>query len=161
MWWCRVSCSELQHCGLWGSGGWLPAVQGPPSGGYHVEVAMVAVAVPQDGDDWESPTLALLTERYYAFYESFVQEVLSKKLFKVTKKDLDDISTKTGIILKSCQRQFDNFKQVFKVVEKLRSSRVHNIQQRFLLFDGLTRTVQPSSSLPTTALRQGRKSYSI
>ena len=43
--------------------------------------------------------------RYYAFDEAFVREVLGKKLSKGTKKDLDDISTKTGITLKSCRRQ--------------------------------------------------------
>lgn len=43
--------------------------------------------------------------RYYAFDEAFVREVLGKKLSKGTKKDLDDISAKTGITLKSCRRQ--------------------------------------------------------
>lgn len=43
--------------------------------------------------------------RYYTFDEAFVREVLGKKLSKGTKKDLDDISTKTGITLKSCRRQ--------------------------------------------------------
>lgn len=36
-----------------------------------------------------------------------MREVLGKKLSKGTKKDLDDISTKTGITLKSCRRQVD------------------------------------------------------
>ncbi|XP_032494839.1 acidic fibroblast growth factor intracellular-binding protein isoform X1 [Phocoena sinus] len=82
---------------------------------------------------------ALLIERYYAFDEAFVREVLGKKLSKGTKKDLDDISTKTGITLKSCRRQFDNFKRVFKVVEEMRGSLVDNIQQHFLLSDRLAR----------------------
>lgn len=43
--------------------------------------------------------------RYYAFDEAFVREVLGKKLSKGTKKDLDDISVKTGVTLKSCRRQ--------------------------------------------------------
>ncbi|KAK2500065.1 hypothetical protein MC885_010465 [Smutsia gigantea] len=91
--------------------------------------------------------------RYYAFDEAFVREVLGKKLSKGTKKDLDDISTKTGITLKSCRRQegtllghiypvkskFDNFKRVFKVVEEMRGSLVDNIQQHFLLSDRLAR----------------------
>uniref|UniRef100_A0A2I2ZSQ9 FGF1 intracellular binding protein n=1 Tax=Gorilla gorilla gorilla TaxID=9595 RepID=A0A2I2ZSQ9_GORGO len=76
---------------------------------------------------------------YYAFDEAFVREVLGKKLSKGTKKDLDDISTKTGITLKSCRRQFDNFKRVFKVVEEMRGSLVDNIQQHFLLSDRLAR----------------------
>nr|XP_045011541.1 acidic fibroblast growth factor intracellular-binding protein isoform X3 [Jaculus jaculus] len=82
---------------------------------------------------------ALLIERYYTFDEAFVREVLGKKLSKGTKKDLDDISTKTGITLKSCRRQFDNFKRVFKVVEEMRGSLVDNIQQHFLLSDRLAR----------------------
>nr|XP_012308690.2 acidic fibroblast growth factor intracellular-binding protein-like [Aotus nancymaae] len=82
---------------------------------------------------------ALLIERYYAFDEAFVREVLGKKLSKGTKKDLDDISTITGITLKSCRRQFDNFKRVFKVVEEMRGSLVDNIQQHFLLSDQLAR----------------------
>lgn len=43
--------------------------------------------------------------RYYAFDDGFVREVLGKKLSKGTKKDLDDISAKTGVTLKSCRRQ--------------------------------------------------------
>uniref|UniRef100_A0A4X2JUK2 FGF1 intracellular binding protein n=1 Tax=Vombatus ursinus TaxID=29139 RepID=A0A4X2JUK2_VOMUR len=82
---------------------------------------------------------ALLIERYYTFDEAFVREVLGKKLSKGTKKDLDDISTKTGVTLKSCRRQFDNFKRVFKVVEEMRGSLAGNIQQHFLLSDRLAR----------------------
>ncbi|XP_015686045.1 acidic fibroblast growth factor intracellular-binding protein, partial [Protobothrops mucrosquamatus] len=79
----------------------------------------------------------MLIERYYAFNDAFVREVLGKKLSKGTKKDLDDISAKTGVTLKSCRRQFDNFKRVFKAVEELRGSLVENIQQHFLLSDRL------------------------
>ncbi|CAJ0940400.1 unnamed protein product [Ranitomeya imitator] len=75
---------------------------------------------------------SMLIERYYAFDEAFVWEVLGKKLSKGTKKDLDDISAKTGVTLKSCRRQFDNFKRVFKVVEEMRGALVENIQQNFL-----------------------------
>ena len=53
----------------------------------------------------ESQWCPLPPRRYYAFDEAFVREVLGKKLSKGTKKDLDDISTKTGITLKSCRRQ--------------------------------------------------------
>uniref|UniRef100_A0A672Q673 Fibroblast growth factor (acidic) intracellular binding protein a n=2 Tax=Sinocyclocheilus grahami TaxID=75366 RepID=A0A672Q673_SINGR len=80
---------------------------------------------------------AMLIERYYAFDDSFVREVLGKKLSKGTKKDLDDVSLKTGITLKSCRRQFDNFKRVFKVVEELKGPLVENIRQHFLLPDQL------------------------
>ncbi|KAJ8255047.1 hypothetical protein GJAV_G00200360 [Gymnothorax javanicus] len=82
---------------------------------------------------------AMLIERYYAFDSAFVREVLGKKLSKGTKKDLDDVSAKTGIALKSCRRQFDNFKRVFKVVEELKGCLVENIQLHFLLSDQLAR----------------------
>uniref|UniRef100_A0A8C9RGA4 Fibroblast growth factor (acidic) intracellular binding protein a n=1 Tax=Scleropages formosus TaxID=113540 RepID=A0A8C9RGA4_SCLFO len=82
---------------------------------------------------------AMLIERYYAFDSAFVREVLGKKLSKGTKKDLDDVSLKTGITLKSCRRQFDNFKRVFKVVEELKGPLVENIQTHFLLSDKLAR----------------------
>ncbi|KAL7885827.1 hypothetical protein AOLI_G00061220 [Acnodon oligacanthus] len=82
---------------------------------------------------------AMLIERYYAFDDDVVREVLGKKLSKGTKKDLDDVSTKTGITLKSCRRQFDNFKRVFKVVEELKGPLVENIKQHFLLPDQLAR----------------------
>ncbi|CDQ77108.1 unnamed protein product [Oncorhynchus mykiss] len=48
---------------------------------------------------------AMLIERYYTFDGVFVREVLGKKLSKGTKKDLDDVSAKTGVTLKSCRRQ--------------------------------------------------------
>uniref|UniRef100_A0A3Q2XG78 Fibroblast growth factor (acidic) intracellular binding protein a n=1 Tax=Hippocampus comes TaxID=109280 RepID=A0A3Q2XG78_HIPCM len=86
---------------------------------------------------------AMLIERYYDFDDAFVREVLGKKLSKGTKKDLDDISAKTGVTLKSCRRQFDNFKRVFKVVEELKGPLVENIRQHFLLSDKLGRYKPP------------------
>ena len=43
--------------------------------------------------------------RYYEFDSSFAREVLGKKLSKGTKRDLEDVSSKTGVSLKSCRRQ--------------------------------------------------------
>ncbi|KAI5106786.1 acidic fibroblast growth factor intracellular-binding protein [Silurus meridionalis] len=80
-----------------------------------------------------------IIKSYYAFDDTFAREVLGKKLSKGTKKDLDDVSAKTGILLKSCRRQFDNFKRVFKVVEELKGPLVENIRQHFLLPDQLAR----------------------
>ncbi|XP_060791133.1 acidic fibroblast growth factor intracellular-binding protein B-like [Neoarius graeffei] len=82
---------------------------------------------------------AMFVERYYEFDHMFAREVLGKKLSKGTKKDLDEISSKTGIALKSCRRQFDNFKRVFKVVEELKGPLVENIQHHFLLSNSLAR----------------------
>uniref|UniRef100_A0A8D0GT71 FGF1 intracellular binding protein n=1 Tax=Sphenodon punctatus TaxID=8508 RepID=A0A8D0GT71_SPHPU len=94
---------------------------------------------------------------YYAFDEAFVREVLGKKLSKGTKKDLDDISAKTGVTLKSCRRQFDNFKRVFKAVEELRGSLVENIQQHFLLSDRLARDYAAVVFFANSRFETGKK----
>ena len=54
--------------------------------------------------------MRVLIEQYYAFDENVVREFLGKKLSSKNRKDLDDVSEKTGISLKSCRRQFDNIK---------------------------------------------------
>uniref|UniRef100_A0A672SRC8 Uncharacterized protein n=1 Tax=Sinocyclocheilus grahami TaxID=75366 RepID=A0A672SRC8_SINGR len=53
-------------------------------------------------------------------------------------KDFDDISSKTGIALKSCRRQVLHTLHVFKVVEELKGPLVENTQHHFLLSDVLT-----------------------
>uniref|UniRef100_A0A8D0GWD3 FGF1 intracellular binding protein n=1 Tax=Sphenodon punctatus TaxID=8508 RepID=A0A8D0GWD3_SPHPU len=88
---------------------------------------------------------------------AFVREVLGKKLSKGTKKDLDDISAKTGVTLKSCRRQFDNFKRVFKAVEELRGSLVENIQQHFLLSDRLARDYAAVVFFANSRFETGKK----
>uniref|UniRef100_A0A8U7P8J4 FGF1 intracellular binding protein n=1 Tax=Corvus moneduloides TaxID=1196302 RepID=A0A8U7P8J4_CORMO len=82
---------------------------------------------------------ALLVQRYYAFDEALARELLGKKLSKGTKKELDEISARTGVGIRSCRRQFDNFKRVFKAVEELRGPLAENIQQLFLLPPPLAR----------------------
>uniref|UniRef100_A0A8V5GRP5 Uncharacterized protein n=1 Tax=Melopsittacus undulatus TaxID=13146 RepID=A0A8V5GRP5_MELUD len=79
------------------------------------------------------PRQALLVQRYYAFDEALARELLGKKLSKGTRKDLDEVSARVGVSIKSCRRQFDNFRRVFKAVEELRGPLAENIQQLFLL----------------------------
>lgn len=78
-------------------------------------------------------TKRAMLERYYAFDETVVREFLGKKLNSKHRKDLDHISEKTGVSLKSCQRQFDNIKQVLRVVDDHEGSLVENIKQHFIL----------------------------
>lgn len=74
-----------------------------------------------------------MIERYYAFDETVVREFLGKRLSTKNRKDLDNISEKTDISLKSCRRQFDNIKQVLRVVDDHDGSLVENIKQQFIL----------------------------
>lgn len=85
------------------------------------------------------PRLAVLVQRYYAFDEGFARELLGKKLSKGAKKDLEELSGRCGLNVRSCRRQFDNFRRVFKAVEELRGPLADNIQQHFLLAPPLAR----------------------
>lgn len=67
------------------------------------------------------------------------REILGKKLSSRYRKDLDEVADRTGIRLKSCRRQFDNVKRIFKSVEELPGNVTNNIKQSFLLPDELAR----------------------
>lgn len=77
--------------------------------------------------------------RYYEFHDDVVRDVLGKKLSSRNRKDLDEVSEKTGVSLRSCRRQFDNVKRVYKIVEDLKGNLFANIQANFLLPDVLAR----------------------
>ncbi|XP_057323494.1 acidic fibroblast growth factor intracellular-binding protein isoform X2 [Microplitis mediator] len=87
----------------------------------------------------EPQTSRMLIEMYYEFDDSVVREILGKKLTSKSRKDLDEVAEKTGITLKSCRRQYDNVKRIFKAVEDLPGSLVTNIKQHFLLPDDLAK----------------------
>ena len=82
-------------------------------------------------------TKLALIEQYYTFDEIVVREFLGKKLSTKNRKDLDDVSEKTEILLKSCRRQFDNIKQVLRVVDDYEGSLVENIKHQFILPEAL------------------------
>ena len=82
-----------------------------------------------------------MIKRYYAFDETVIRDFLGKKLSSKTRKDLDNISEKTGVALKSCQRQFDNMKQVLRVMDDHEGSLtlVEDIKQKFILPEEMAR----------------------
>ena len=75
------------------------------------------------------------TQIFYTFrYDSFViREILCHKLTQRQRKDLDDISEKTGIRVKSCRRQFDNLKRIIRTIDEMRGSLMKNIIENFCL----------------------------
>nr|XP_022920490.1 acidic fibroblast growth factor intracellular-binding protein [Onthophagus taurus] len=87
----------------------------------------------------EPQTRKLLIEKYYEFDDSVVRELLGKKLSSKHRKDLDEVSEKTKVALKSCRRQFDNVKRVFKEVEEKSGSIVQNITTTFFLPEELAK----------------------
>ena len=58
-----------------------------------------------------------MIESYHSLDPGFSREILGRKLNSKLRKDLDEVSEKTGILVRSCRRQFDNIKKVFKAVE--------------------------------------------
>jgi len=50
---------------------------------------------------------------------AFCREILGRKLNSKLRKDLDEVSEKTGILVRSCRRQFDNIKKMCKAVEDI------------------------------------------
>lgn len=74
-----------------------------------------------------------LIERYYQFDDSFMREILGRKLSTRNRNNLSDVSEKIRIPLRSCLRQFDNIKRVFKTVEELPGSLEKNIKTNFCI----------------------------
>ncbi|XP_072027531.1 acidic fibroblast growth factor intracellular-binding protein-like [Amphiura filiformis] len=81
----------------------------------------------------------LIIEKYYELDYTMAREIMGKKLSSKHRKDLDEISEKTKVPLKSCRRQYDNFKRVFKTVEDMEGPMVKNIQTHFLLSEELAK----------------------
>jgi hypothetical protein len=64
-----------------------------------------------------------------------MREILCHKLTQRQRKDLDDISEKTGYRhrVKSCRRQFDNLKRIIRTVEEMKGPIIKNIIDFFFL----------------------------
>jgi hypothetical protein len=77
--------------------------------------------------------------RYYEFDKAVVRELLGKKLTTRLRKDLDDISERLNVPLKSCKRQYDNMKNIFKAVEDSTGDLVNKIRTEFLLSESLSK----------------------
>jgi hypothetical protein len=52
----------------------------------------------------------------------------------------DEISEKTGLHLKSCRRQFDNIKRIFKVIEEMPGHYVKNIEAQVTIPPAMIRS---------------------
>lgn len=98
-----------------------------------------------------------LIERYYRFDATVVREVLGKKLSSRNRKDLDDVYEKTRVPLRSCRRQFDNLKRVFKTVEDLLGSLVENIQTHYLVSEALAKEYAAIVFIANNRFETGKK----
>ena len=100
---------------------------------------------------------ARLVALYYSLDSAVLRELLGRKLSSRLRKDLDETAERTGVSLylslqtvtlfhcyqvslRSCRRQFDNFKRVLKSVEEQPGNLQQNIRTAFLLPDPLAQT---------------------
>eukprot|EP00742_Colponemidia_sp_Colp-10_P004955 GILJ01005293.1.p1 GENE.GILJ01005293.1~~GILJ01005293.1.p1 ORF type:complete len:407 (-),score=70.69 GILJ01005293.1:159-1352(-) len=102
-----------------------------------------------------------MIERYYGFETSVFRELIGKKLNAKTRKDLEDVSKKTGVRLPSCKRQFDNLKTISQAVEDLPGPVVENIQRLFLLSKDLAGKYARVVFLCTHRMETSKKKLSM
>lgn len=85
--------------------------------------------------------------RYYQFDKEVIRELLGKKLTGRLRKDLDDVSEKTNIPLKSCRRQvcsyFHDFQHTANTVEPFQLSVNSLLTDNSLRWTPLSRTDTP------------------
>jgi hypothetical protein len=74
-----------------------------------------------------------IIERYYKFDKLVMRELLGLKLTHRQRKDLDEITEKTGCRIRSVRRQFDNLKRINRVTEEYKGSLIKNIIDSFSL----------------------------
>ena len=70
-------------------------------------------------------------DSYYDYDEKVIRDLLGKKLTQRVRKDLDDVSQKTGVPIMGCRRMFDNLKRVIKKVEDVEGPTVNTIMNHF------------------------------
>ncbi|GFV60017.1 acidic fibroblast growth factor intracellular-binding protein, partial [Trichonephila clavipes] len=99
----------------------------------------------------------IIFKMYYEFDDSVIREFLGKKLSARNRKDLDDVSDKTGVEVKSCRRQFDNVKRVYKVVEDSNCDLVDSIRSTFLLSENLARKYAAIMYLTSNRFETGKR----
>ncbi|KAK3093996.1 hypothetical protein FSP39_022688 [Pinctada imbricata] len=94
---------------------------------------------------------------YYQLDSVVVRELLGKKLSSRNRKDLDDVHEKTKIPIRSCRRQYDNMRRVFKTVEELMGSLVDNIQSHYLLSEDLAKQYAAIVFIANNRFETGKK----
>lgn len=89
-----------------------------------------------------SPELqSWVIDKYWSLDDSFVREILNKRLVK-SRKDLEDISESTGLNLRRITRQLENIKRIYGTFEdtpNLVGNIYHLIAKNYLLSHSLCR----------------------
>lgn len=105
----------------------------------------------------DTQTQSLLIEKYYSLDDEVAREILGKKLSSRYRKDLDEVAEKTCVKLKSCRRQFDNVKRIYKIVEEMPGNLTQNIKQQFALPEPLARKYAAIVFIITIRFETGKR----
>ncbi|XP_059173351.1 acidic fibroblast growth factor intracellular-binding protein-like [Physella acuta] len=109
---------------------------------------------------FDPDTIHMLIQKYYSFDAPLIREIFGRKLNSRSRKDLDDLSEETDIPVRSCRRQFDNAKRVFKTVEELSGRLVDNIQTHFCLSEELAKAYAAIVFITNNRFETGKKKLS-
>ncbi|VDP98067.1 unnamed protein product [Trichobilharzia regenti] len=74
-----------------------------------------------------------LIHMYYSLDESFLRELVGRRLSNKSRREIADIAEKCELQLRSCKRQFDNLSCVARRTEDLPGRLIDNIKNCFLL----------------------------
>lgn len=80
---------------------------------------------------------------YYEFDKDVMREILGKRMSTKLRKDMDDVAEKTGTSLRSCQRQFDNVKNILKSYEDMEKGLTDVLTKHYLFSDTLVTKYYP------------------
>uniref|UniRef100_A0A0B6ZDS5 Acidic fibroblast growth factor intracellular-binding protein n=1 Tax=Arion vulgaris TaxID=1028688 RepID=A0A0B6ZDS5_9EUPU len=106
---------------------------------------------------FDPETVDMLIQKYYCFDASVMREIFGRKLGTRSRKDLDDISEETGVAIRSCRRQFENAKRVFKTVEEMSGRLVDNIQSHYCLREDLAKAYAAVVFISSNRFETGKK----
>lgn len=85
---------------------------------------------------------AQMIEKYWSLDDSFIRELLNRKLNTKGRKDLEDASESTGLHLRSVTRQFDNVKRIYAAYEdttNLSSNAYQFIHKTYMISPNLSK----------------------
>lgn len=83
------------------------------------------------------PAWMELSFRYYSLDLAFLEGLTGKRIAGRTKRDLDEISLRSGTPLSSCRRQFNNLCSVIMSLEDAPENLIGSICERYVITDDL------------------------
>ncbi|KAK7078269.1 hypothetical protein SK128_016600 [Halocaridina rubra] len=73
----------------------------------------------------------LVIQKYYEFDDIVIREIIGKKLSGRTRKDLDDVAEKTGVLLRSCSQYTEEIFQEHTQVNRSNRTSIRTTQQNY------------------------------